>query len=500
MKTFIYSCIFYFSSIIATGQNMVWQIPVDHKDIQLRLPQSVVLGQLEVDIPSDGKVNVRFNGYCTNSVGDGITLGANNIPDWDVNDGNVSSRVKDSLYKTNTFSHSRTFTVQKGKSTYYAVGQNWVGQNGDGIATIKGQLTVEFVPDSQDNSIFTSDGMTIYPQVLNTELALLDSVSITTSVKGKVMVVFDGAANSDSLISLATNSIAEWPETNENTDLRFFNHSYYTRSFINTRVYSVDPGTHTFYAMGKKIQGNMTSSNNAVYASLNAHFIADNDAEIMIDNISFDEKNMVDDEKITELRMIQIDAPADGKAVVYLTGIGEMDMDDDLILDVFDTDTITNIGDGVFVQPSSQYDHSVPFSRTRIFDVKKGTNTFYAFAKYNNGDNGTGSGNVKGQLIAKFVEEPGVMSSIRNTDVFRNHILLYPNPTTGLLFGKSETESLGLATEITIFDSQGKRLSFTQIHDFNQFSTDLSHFPDGVYYFCVRNSHGIANYKIVKGH
>jgi hypothetical protein len=107
----------------------------------------VNLASVTINAPTAGYVVVHFDGATAASTGDRIVLAASKISNfWDSNDGNVSVMGQGPMISGN-FSHTRAYQVPAGNNTFYAVGQNYVDTNGNGIASVYGTLTVEFFPN-----------------------------------------------------------------------------------------------------------------------------------------------------------------------------------------------------------------------------------------------------------------------------------------------------------------------------------------------------------------
>jgi hypothetical protein len=113
----------------------------------VNLSSSTVLSQLTINPAVSGKVLVRFDGSCISSPGDKIILAASNTTNWGTNDGNVSMEAYNSDINSNSFSHTRVYSVTPGSRTFYAIGHNYVETDGTGIASVYGSLTVIFFPD-----------------------------------------------------------------------------------------------------------------------------------------------------------------------------------------------------------------------------------------------------------------------------------------------------------------------------------------------------------------
>ncbi len=106
----------------------------------------VTLAQIDLNLPLAGKVVVHFDGMCHTDVGDRIVLAASNDAAWHVSDGMTYVEAVNDDVDGQPFSHTRSYNVQPGARSYYAVAQNYVEQGGNGLASIYGSLSVEYFP------------------------------------------------------------------------------------------------------------------------------------------------------------------------------------------------------------------------------------------------------------------------------------------------------------------------------------------------------------------
>lgn len=106
----------------------------------------VVLATVDIVAPTNGVAVVRFDGQAIVDVGDRLVLAASHDADWHINSGNVSVEAVSADLDTDSFSHTRAYEVPAGTHTFYAVGENYVETDGSGVASVYGQLTVEFFP------------------------------------------------------------------------------------------------------------------------------------------------------------------------------------------------------------------------------------------------------------------------------------------------------------------------------------------------------------------
>lgn len=188
MKFYFIFLISFSTSYVLLSQKMVWHAEVHHDDIQLRLPVSTVLEKLEVNLPTNGKVMVRFDGYCQSSPGDRIIVAASNVEKWETNDGNLGLYAYNTASNTQSFSHQKVYDVNAGIQRFYAIGHNFVDTDGTGIASIHGTLIVEYYPTSPDAIVFSGQGILKYPIILNENAQAISSQKVNIPKKGKVLV------------------------------------------------------------------------------------------------------------------------------------------------------------------------------------------------------------------------------------------------------------------------------------------------------------------------
>ncbi len=164
----------------------------------------VTVGQIKVNAPVAGKVEINFVGTCIGSNGDQIRLAASNVPNWGPDDGNITFEPYSSDLNRISFSHTRVYDVAPGDHDFYAVVQNVEEYEGSGLAVVYASFTGRFFPDgaisTQEPEAFqsvrvwpnpASDFITIeYPALAK------EAFSITLcDEKGNVLKQFEKAEN-----------------------------------------------------------------------------------------------------------------------------------------------------------------------------------------------------------------------------------------------------------------------------------------------------------------
>jgi hypothetical protein len=235
---------------------------------------SVVLGQRTINVATSGNALVRFDGICQSTPGDRIILAASNTTSWSSNDGNTSVEAIDEAHNLTPFSHSRMYSIGPGTHDFYAVAENIVEMDGNGIASVYASLTVEFFPSIPGAPSVTHTGVSeTYIDVESSPVAM-DSVTISPTTRGTAVVRYEGTCVSDvgDRIILAASHDRDWDTDAGHVAVEAITSDLDNNSFSHTRVYTINPGPRTFYAVCHnyvETDGDGIASN---YASLSVEF------------------------------------------------------------------------------------------------------------------------------------------------------------------------------------------------------------------------------------
>ena len=82
--------------------------------------------------------------------------------------------------------------------------------------------------------------------------------------------------------------------------------------------------------------------------------------------------------------------------------------------------------------------------------------------------------------------------SIDENNTYNNPLIVYPNPTTGLLKVKAEN-----LQQIEVLDLQSRKVQDINISNQNETTIDLSELPKGIYFVKIISSRGVAVEKVV---
>jgi len=256
-----------------TAASFVQRQGISKTNINVR-GSAVVVGQQTIYPTVAGKVIVHFDGLAISTVGDRIVLAASNLPTWGVNDGNVGVRAQSADVNQNSFSHTRVYNVNAGSQTFYAVAENYVNTAGTGIASIYGNLTVEFIPNGTQHTVaiapISQTGINVRGSAVT-----VGQRTIYVPVSGKVIVHFDGQVFSTpgDRIVLAASNTTNWGVNDGSVGVEVPAADRNTNSFSHTRVYSIGAGFHTFYAIAQNYVETAGTGIASIYGALTVTFV-----------------------------------------------------------------------------------------------------------------------------------------------------------------------------------------------------------------------------------
>lgn len=493
MKIINYLLVAILSSFSMFAQNQFWQKDIDIINANLRTPKAVVLGELEIDAPSNGYVIVKFEGNVWSSSQDRIILAASDIENWTSNDGNIGVSAYDSSHVINYFSHSRLYTISKGLKKFYAIGHNFVDLNGNGRATIKGRLTIEFIASSGNSQLVRAQGNVIYPVLLSSTEKRIDSLSITNNEEGKLIVMVDGVSNGDikEELSLSSSLNGQWNQDKDNITM-IQNVSYNTQLFEYCKIYNVIPGTQNVRLLAKKILGDSTYDRNGFIYNFSVQFIANGKKDFLVYHQEITHELNKNDTNKT-CGVLRLTLKDKGKALVTFIGNCKNTLEDIVSLTLVDSTKGFSDSVKIYAQPSVSHNNQVFYQINSILDLKEGENSFKILGGFEPKSSGSGIANIYGNLIVKIISDDS-STGILDHSVKHESISIFPNPTTGLLYLNEKVQSA--IHRILIFDHNGKEINPSQWKIVNDNSIDIQHLQDGVYFLKINDESKI--YKIVK--
>lgn len=452
----------------------------------LDVSSTTVVGEITIDPAESGKVIVRFDGYCWSAPGDAIILAASDAPSWSTNDGNVSVEAVDSDVETNSFSHTRVYSVVAGEQIFYAVAHNYVETDGDGIASIYGSLTVEFIPSGEN--MVRSIGIEETSIDLNT-LKVLGEISMNPSVTGKVIVRFDGHcyATPGDRIVLAASDAPSWTSNDGNVNMEAIDGDLNHRTFSHTRVYDVAAGSQKFYAVAQNYVETDGDGIAHIYGTLTVEFVPAGDKIVGFTGIA---ESNIDVSSVTPFAEITIEPPVDGRVIVTFDGMCLSSAGDRIVLAASDAISWSPDEGAVGVEAIDADLNRNGFSHTMAYDVAAGSHTFYGVVQNYVETDGDGTASVYGSLTVKFVPQSAPLSV---NDVFNKEYNIYPIPAKDVL----NIEGLSTNSRLTIYSISGKELRHIETA-YSSNSINVSDLEKGVYFLKISAQGDSEIHKFIK--
>ncbi|MEZ4386184.1 MAG: FlgD immunoglobulin-like domain containing protein [Candidatus Krumholzibacteriia bacterium] len=433
----------------------VWHQGIEQTSVDMR-GAPAVLASRTIDVPGPGRVLLQFDGTCIASPGDRILLAASDTPSWGVNDGHVSMEPLDADVNRVSFSHSRVYAVGAGSHTFYAVGENYVEQDGTGRASVYGSFTVKYYPVAGGAAI-AHGGVAASSVNLRGAPVTLGQETIAVDEPGTVLVRFDGfcIGSPGDRIVLAASDDENWNAGAGYVSGEALDADRNRWPFCHSRGYAVEAGTHTFYALGENQFETAGTGIASVYGSLTVEFVPDNGAATL-DHESILEVNADVSTDLFVIDRITINPEVPGTAVARFEGNCLSDVGDRIILAVSDQQA-WDVNDGhTSVEAYSQDLDRNSFSHTRAYAVGPGAHSFYAMVDQGVEDDGDGLVTVAASLSVLFF--PGADITAVGDELaglVGPGLTSYPNP-----FNPATTIAFELRADgpvaLAVFDLRGR--------------------------------------------
>jgi hypothetical protein len=454
---------------------MVQQTNIVQTNVNLRTMGAVVLGTSVFASHPAGTAVVRFDGTCIADSGDRIVIAASNSADWGTNDGNEGIKVAGPNANRRSFSHTRIYSVGAGTDTFYAVAQNYVDQDGSGIASIYGHLTVEFfqataAPVLSSNLNWNGN--------LSTGQKRMDSIAASAAPIGKAFVHMDGVVYSDpgDRMVFTANNAPSWLVGAGSVACMAVSNTNKYSPFTHSRVFDITGNPNKFYAMGTNVVDQSGSGAATVYGNLSAEFFPTSSGT-SVDNVDIDRQGLNVRGGAVALDSLVVTAPFSGSVLVQFDGYITSTVGDRMVLAASNTrDWGVNEGAATVSAVSSANPFEV-FSHSMLYPVTAGSHTFYAVAENYVQTSGAGTLNIAANFSVKYFPDAGVGVNDVAAD---KDFSIYPNPAQNnmiVLFPKMIDEM----QTIEISDMTGRNLLTTEAHGVDQVQINLSSLPAGMY-------------------
>ncbi|MBW6492516.1 MAG: T9SS type A sorting domain-containing protein [Lentimicrobium sp.] len=405
---------------------------VEKTNINLR-GAAVVLASVEVAAGEAGIIIVDFDGQCISSPGDGIRVAASIGTTIGSNDWGVSFQAYNNDLNRNNFSHTRSYEVEPGNYTLYALGVNSGQQLGDGMASVYGKLVARFFP-YYGAQFAIHNGVNVTN--INIRGAAVPIANIIfkpiTPLDGKMLVKFNGygvGSVGDRDVFAASDHVG-WGVNDGCTYIEAINSDLLRIPFVHTRVYPALPNLNEFYAVGQNYVEMDGSGIASVYGSLLVMHFPDNQPALVEHQGILKSNINVRGNPVT-VGSLTINPVVHGKAVVTFNGRCISTSGDRIVLAASDDENWGANSGSTAVEAIDADLNSNNFSHTMVYDVDPGSHTFYAIAQNYVEMDGSGIISAYGSLNVEFYPQTSV--GVETPQPQTDEKFVRPNPASGVV-------------------------------------------------------------------
>lgn len=470
--------------VLLTNSQLFSQIQVvredfEHNALYLRTPEPVVLDSIDMDLPKPGKVWLKLEGTAKISVGDVITLGTHYYPIWQTNDGNTNVYALDSAHLQSGFGINRTFDLPKGKSTFYAVAQNWTDKKGDGYADVKGKLTVMYEPEDNEGKNFEGSGFYVYPNAIGDTPKVMHEIDVTPLSDSLVCIYYESkhyGVNGDQIVfDINADSTHFGVELNP---VMGFTSVRQGRFYTFQKCFTSEDIDSSIFIMGKKLAGNFNTKENGIYSNymINYHV---NSIENFEGRLSSESR---------DLAAFSFDAQAKGKLLIRTSGYFKSDGASRVELDLTTNPNEEVKGSGLTTQSVNEAYVSEFFSFTYLADVDQGSNSFYLAGRALGGPD---SVLLNGNVTFQFIPEAIVSSTLKDLKP-KVEASIFPNPGEEMIhISLGESRYTG-KVNVSVFDTQGRLFIQTSLDYPYENAIDAAPLVSGLYHVVLETKEALS--------
>ncbi len=262
---------------------------------------------------------------------------------------------------------------------------------------------------------------------------VVGQVAIDVPTSGTVILNFDGQCTGSigDRIVLAASSTKNWTSNDGNVGVEPVGNDYAISCFSHTRAYHVNAGQDTFYAVVQNYVNTGGSGVASVYGTLTATFFSNLPGQPFgaSQGIVLPNANLSGTPVKVASRILTTNQS--GFALVRFDGLCIPDTGDIILLDVSNTDSWSpDLGTLLTALPGYNGNTGLSFSRSRVFPVTAGSDTFFAVAEQGSGSKGTGVAVIYGSLTVEFFPEPNDSSLVEDHPILKENLELRGAPVT----------------------------------------------------------------------
>lgn len=488
------------SSVSVFAQIQMWSQGIQSSNVDVK-GAPVVLSQIDISVDEPGSVLITFEGNCIATVGDRIILAANNAPDWVPNGGSVAMEAIDTDLNRMPFAHSRIFEIAAGNHSFYAVAENWVEQDGNGIASIYGSFTVTFYPATGLGGQVMGEAVQLTNFDLNDGPETVASLDFLAPADGQVILRFNGYFVGDvgDRIILAASDSPSWGVNDGNVGLEPISSDINRRNFSHTRTYNVSAGNYTFYGVADNHVETEGSGIASIYGQLSLEYYPLTGTEVVTQSQNISASSVDVEGAPVVLAETSLTVPKEGKVLVRFDGSVTPSVGDRIVLAASDiADWGVNDGNIGVEIPNSDQNH-VSFAHSRMYEVAPGTYPFYAVAENWVEQDGNGLASFYGTLTSTYVpNEWDAINSVEEIDLIVEQFKVQPNPVQSQTLVKFPKPS-EITSQLLLVDVDGQIVGSWEVaKGTSNFPLDIADLPRGNYWLQWIRGEVVQTHTLIK--
>jgi hypothetical protein len=252
---------------------------------------------------------------------------------------------------------------------------------------------------------------------------VVGELTIDVPEAGYVLAHFDGQCyvSPGDLIILAASNTTDWEVNDGNISIESVDSDINICSFSHSRLYPVDTGENTFYAIAHNFVETDGSGIIDLFANLTVTYFAES-GEVRVWAVGINETRINVRGEVVTLAKQDVTVPVSGNILVRFDGLGYTDVGDRIVFAASDTaEWFANDGCNDIEAVNDDIDN-MSFSHSRMYKVGPGQHSFYAVAENWVETEGNGKTSVYGNLSIEFFPDENEFAQVKHQGIVENDI------------------------------------------------------------------------------
>ena len=238
------------------------------------------------------------------------------------------------------------------------------------------------------------------------ESTAFDSITIEAPDSGTVSVIFDGNCTSSvgDRIILGAGQIPDWDTNDGNTWVQTYDSLHTISCFKHARVFTIAPGTHTYYAVGQNYVDLDGSGVASVDGNLTVIYVPNASQDESLNGLGYTETQFNWEDSVKVFTKTTIVAPVKGQIEVAIEGYVYLNQWESAM---YTSNLSPAWPDHVEITPviMNEEHYNGPFNHRKIYNVEPGSYEVYAVGKKIVGDINFNDDGMYMTLTAHFIPD-----------------------------------------------------------------------------------------------